>query len=94
MWHHESYPVKGDVRSNPVIAVRLGTRGIILFAMSMQQTSKWCKHCKAQVLATRPGTNHILHLLLSIVTCGLWIVIWVLSAIKIGGWRCTRCGLK
>jgi len=60
--------------------------------MAVQQTSKRCRHCGKDILATRPGTNHILHLLLTVVTGGLWLIIWILSAIKVGGWRCTACG--
>ena len=40
----------------------------------------------------RPGTNHILHLILTLVTFGMWLVVWVLISIKIGGWRCSQCG--
>ncbi len=60
--------------------------------MSVDYSQKYCPHCKEYVLAVRKGTNHILHLLLTIVTCGAWIIIWILCAIKIGGWRCPKCG--
>lgn len=60
--------------------------------MGYQETSKYCKRCVKQVLARRKGTNHILHLLLSIVTGGIWIIVWILCSIKIGGWRCSQCG--
>lgn len=62
--------------------------------MAMQQTSKWCRTCNRQTLANRPGTNHVLHLLLSIITCGLWLIVWALSSVKFGGWRCAFCGRK
>ncbi len=54
----------------------------------------YCKECGKKVVIFRKGTNHILHLLLSIVTCGAWLVIWLLCSIKIGGWRCSVCGSK
>ncbi len=60
--------------------------------MSMQQTSKLCTYCGEYRLFQRKGTNHILHLLLSLVTVGLWIPIWALCMIKIGGWHCSKCG--
>jgi hypothetical protein len=62
--------------------------------MSAQQTTKWCRGCNRQVLAARRGTNHVLHLLLTIFTGGLWGIVWILSAVKIGGWRCQACGMK
>lgn len=33
------------------------------------------------VVVVNKGTNHILHLLLSIVTAGLWIPVWVIVSI-------------
>lgn len=52
----------------------------------------YCHQCARLVPAHRPSTNHILHLLLSLVTLGFWVLIWVLSTVKIGGWRCSQCG--
>jgi hypothetical protein len=61
--------------------------------MGMEQTQKYCSDCKADVLAQRKGVNHILHLLLTIVTGGLWIIIWlVVMLASFGGWRCSKCG--
>lgn len=58
------------------------------------KTQKHCKTCGGKVLAERPGTNHLVHIIMSIITAGLWLPIWLLSAVKIGGWRCTRCGSR
>ena len=61
--------------------------------MSLDHTQKHCSTCGDSVLAQRPGINHILHLLLTIVTGGIWAIVWILVAIfKFGGWRCTQCG--
>ena len=62
--------------------------------MSWQEKSKYCKRCQRDVLVRRKGTNHILHLLLTVLTGGLWLIVWILVSIKIGGWRCTYCGIK
>jgi hypothetical protein len=62
--------------------------------MAIQEASGFCKHCDRQVLVRRKGTNHLLHLFLSLATFGTWAFIWFLSSIKIGGWRCSNCGLK
>jgi hypothetical protein len=54
----------------------------------------FCRHCGSQVMVTREGVNHILHLLLTVFLCGLWLFVWIPLAIGGGGpWRCTRCGL-
>ena len=60
--------------------------------MAFQESSGWCEECEGLVLVRRPGTNHVLHLLLSVITLGWWLPIWLLSAVKIGGWRCSQCG--
>ncbi len=60
--------------------------------MSMQYKGGQCLNCGGPRKVERKGTNHILHLLLSVFTFGFWVIIWVLVAIKFGGWRCSTCG--
>ena len=62
--------------------------------MAEEKKSGHCKDCEKQVVVFRKGTSHILHLLLTLVTAGLWLIIWFGSAVKFGGWRCTQCGSK
>ena len=58
------------------------------------RTQKKCKTCGCKVLAVRPSTNHLMWLFVSILTMGFGLILWVLAAVKIGGWRCTGCGGK
>lgn len=60
--------------------------------MSLQYKTGYCRSCDSHRKVERPGAHHILHFLMSVVTGGLWIPIWILSAIRIGGWRCSLCG--
>jgi DNA-directed RNA polymerase subunit RPC12/RpoP len=60
----------------------------------MDQNSRFCASCSRQVLATRPATNHLLHFFVSLFTLGLWVPVWILTSIKVGGWRCQTCGRK
>jgi len=60
--------------------------------MAAQEKSGMCEACNKQVMVRRKGTNHILHLILSVLTAGIWIIVWILASIKFGGWRCTQCG--
>jgi hypothetical protein len=60
--------------------------------MADEKASGFCKQCNKQSVVFRKGTNHILHLLLTLVTMGLWILVWFGSAVKFGGWRCSTCG--
>jgi hypothetical protein len=62
--------------------------------MSTEQASRYCKRCNRQMLVARAATNHVLHLILSVLSLGFWIPIWILSSIKFGGWRCQVCGGK
>ena len=60
--------------------------------MAHQERSGFCGICNKRVLVRRKGTNHVLHLILSILTAGLWVIVWIFASIKFGGWRCTQCG--
>ena len=62
--------------------------------MPTQEESKYCDRCKQNVLVRKPATNHILHLILSLITVGFWIPIWILVGISVAStkWRCTHCG--
>ena len=44
------------------------------------QERQWCPECKKYVLAVRPRTNRILHLLLSVLTMGVWLIVWACTA--------------
>lgn len=58
----------------------------------METSRKHCYRCGQDVLVTADSTNHILHLLLSIITGGLWLVIWAIAANLPKDWKCTKCG--
>ena len=60
--------------------------------MADEKKSGFCKLCDKRVVVFRKGTNHILHLILSTITAGIWLIIWIGSTIKFGGWRCIECG--
>lgn len=65
--------------------------------MGMSEASANCKTCNKPVMARRIGTSVILHVLLTLITGGLWLPIWIIifiiNEIK-GGWRCTQCGSR
>lgn len=63
----------------------------LLQICSQQETSKYCENCSHQVLAVRPGTSRLRQFLLTLVTLGLWIVVWIVDAIRRPGWRCSEC---
>jgi len=62
----------------------------------MTETFLNCKKCKTNTLHKRPSPNHILHLILSIITGGIWIIMWCLIAFltNFTPYTCNICGNK
>lgn len=62
--------------------------------MGEEMSQKYCSRCEGYVLALRQKPNHILHLLLSIITGGLWLLVWlfVVWGKSTTDWRCAQCG--
>ena len=60
--------------------------------MGYQETGGFCPQCQRPALVRRPTPNHVLHLLITLLLCGLWLPVWALLSIQIGGWRCASCG--
>jgi hypothetical protein len=54
----------------------------------------YCSRCRHKQVFVRAANNHLLHLFLTVLTGGLWLVSWV--AVCIGKsrrpWRCEHCG--
>lgn len=62
--------------------------------MGKKQRQEYCPHHQSLVLAERQTPNHILHLLLSLVTMGAWIIVWLLISAVPSAYRCPMCGEK
>lgn len=60
--------------------------------MSYIEDSAYCMACEANVLIRALRPNHVLHLLLSTVTMGLWMIVWGVLSVRKKNWRCSRCG--
>lgn len=58
----------------------------------MDIARKYCKSCENMVDAERPTPKRILHLLLSLLTLGFWIIIWILAEVSRKPYRCRECG--
>lgn len=61
--------------------------------MGQKQTGRYCNHCKKNIMATKTTPNHILHLILTIFTAGMWGVVWMILYFK-ESFRCTECGME
>lgn len=64
--------------------------------MSIIQKGGHCPTCDKPRTATKEKINHILHLILSVITVGVWIPVWLLLLLFNFGksFRCTSCGTK
>ena len=60
--------------------------------MGFKESTGFCNVCKRQVLARAKKPNHILHFLINIFTCGLWVIPWILFSLTSHNYRCTNCG--
>lgn len=60
--------------------------------VSYEQTHRLCKQCGGSTMHYRRGTNHVLHFLITVLSCGWWALAWLCLSLKIGGWRCKECG--
>ncbi|MGH7531008.1 MAG: hypothetical protein ACREMN_11550 [Gemmatimonadales bacterium] len=62
--------------------------------MSTDQKMLNCKSCGKPTLHLVQRPNHILHLLLSVFTAGLWLIVWVLVSMGEKKASCTVCGTR
>jgi len=54
--------------------------------------SAYCAYCKKQVVARKKSCNHVLHVILSLITMGLWLPVWLICALVGDEWYCSQCG--
>lgn len=54
----------------------------------------FCPRCAEPVAAWVPVPNHGLHFLLSLISLGTWLPIWLLVAIHGRTCRCQQCGRR
>jgi hypothetical protein len=73
--------------------------GIICFTycplrMRKDRIRAHCARCRHQQLFIRARLNHLLHLMLTIMTVGLWLISWLALCIGqiLRPWRCEHCG--
>ena len=51
-----------------------------------------CRYCEKQRLSVRRAPNHLLHLVLTSMTFGLWMIVWVCLWLMAPDPRCSVCG--
>lgn len=69
----------------------------------MDYRQGYCNTCQRPSKLERKSPNHLLHVVLTVVLGVLtlplagigalfWILIWVMSSVRFGGWSCHQCG--
>lgn len=59
--------------------------------MGQRSKQRYCPN-HGKVLAVQETPNHILHLILSLITGGLWLIVWIVLLMKGSPLRCPACG--
>ena len=69
-------------------------------AKVIEEQLKACKQCKKTTKHHRNNTKSsgfmlLVHLVLTVFTVGIWLVLvilWKILGAKVGGWKCSECG--
>lgn len=62
--------------------------------MGTEYSTAYCDHCDDNVKIERKTPNHLLHLVLSVITCGVWLLVWFCVSSEKSPWICSVCGKK
>lgn len=60
--------------------------------MGTKQIMAHCKVCREPTLHLDQAPDHLLHLLLTLLTCSLWLFVWVAACVVKNRPQCTKCG--
>ena len=62
--------------------------------MGVVKAQRYCPEDDRMVLAEKQTPNHLLHLLLTILTAGIWGIIWLLMSLNTAAnpYQCPICG--
>lgn len=62
--------------------------------MPLSTQSIYCPNCKANRAHQKNACAHLVHALVTLFLCGLWIPVWIIAAIaaEMRSYRCTQCG--
>lgn len=65
--------------------------------MSFKQEFFYCRCCRHNTLHGRNGLNNWVHFFLTLLTAGIWLVIWLPLLVANGvstSYKCITCGTK
>jgi hypothetical protein len=62
--------------------------------MGIKKERRFCLAEQRPVLAEKQTPNHILHLLMSILTMGVWLIVWFAVSAFAKPYLCPNCGSR
>lgn len=62
--------------------------------MPQETTAAYCHHCRTQTAHVANTPNHLVHALITLFLCGIWLPVWAVICLLPTHWNCTRCGSK
>jgi uncharacterized membrane protein len=60
--------------------------------MAQKQLMRKCCTCEKMTLHMENNVNHILHIILTVLTFGLYLIIWFFICVFAGNRQCMECG--
>ena len=62
--------------------------------MTIKQQHQFCSNCNQIMPANKDIPNHIMHAVLSLMTVGWWLIIWIFLILKTNKnqFHCVKCG--
>lgn len=61
--------------------------------MSTKTAILYCHNCECERGHSQPAPNHVVHLILTLLTAGFWLIVWLIVAMTATQkWTCSRCG--
>ena len=62
--------------------------------VAMDARAAHCPHCGQQVTISRRSGAMAFHIVLVVLTAGLWFPAWMIMLLLMPGWKCAECGSK
>jgi hypothetical protein len=59
--------------------------------MGYSRIMRHCPHCRANTYQHRKDVNHLLHALITLFGCGLWLPVWICLILTTDPWHCESC---